>query len=114
MNTKLNTREIGQLLNRSANQLDRETLDKLQAARRTALQHQYSGQQAPVLAWLTEHGVIHHGSTPFHRVYNFGMAVLLVTVLFGGALYWQQMSNDHSDVDLAILTDDLPVEMYVD
>lgn len=114
MNKQLNIREIGQLLNRSTNQLDRETLDKLQAARRTALQHQYTGPQAPVVAWLTEHGVIHHGSTPYHRAYNFGVVVLLVAILFGGALYWQQTSNDHSDVDLAILTDDLPVEMYVD
>ncbi len=114
MNTKLNTREIGQLLNRSANQLDRGTLDKLQAARRAALQHQHTEQQAPVLAWLTEHGVIHHGSTPYHRAYNFGVIALLVAILFGGALYWQQTCNDHSDVDLAILTDDLPVEMYVD
>lgn len=114
MKAKLNTREIGQLLNRSANQLDRETLDKLQAARRIALQHQCREQQAPVLAWLTEHGVIHHGSASYHRAYNFGMAALLVAVLFGSALYWQQMSSDHSDIDLAILTDDLPVEMYVD
>jgi len=114
MNTKLNTREIGKLLNRSANQLDKETLDRLHSARRSALQLQHREQQAPVLAWLTEHGVIHHGSTPYHRVYNFGMAVLLVAILFGGALYWQQCSNDHSDIDIDILTDDLPVEMYVD
>jgi hypothetical protein len=114
MNTKLNTREIGQLLNRSAAQINKETLDKLHSARRTALKHQCTQQQAPVLAWLTEHGVIHHGSTPYHRIYNFGMAVLLVMILFGGALYWQQLSNDHSDIDIAILTDDLPVEMYVD
>jgi hypothetical protein len=114
MKTKLNTREIAKLLNRSANQLDRGTLDKLQAARRAALQYQHTEQQAPVLAWLTEHGVIHHGSTPYHRAYNFGMAVLLVVLLFGGALYWQQQCNDHSDIDVDILTDDLPVEMYVD
>ncbi len=114
MNTKLNTREIRQLLNRSASQLDRETLDKLHAARRVALQHQHTEQQAPVLAWLTEHGVIHHGSTPYHRAYNFGVFVLLVAILFGGALYWQQACNDHDDIDIAILTDDLPIDVYLD
>jgi hypothetical protein len=115
MNRKLNTKEIQQLLNRSAAQLDKGTLDKLQSARRTALQYQQREQQAPVLAWLTEHGVIHHHSTPFHKAYNLGMVALLIVLLVGGALYWQQSyEHDHSDIDIAILTDDLPVDMYVD
>jgi non-ribosomal peptide synthetase component F len=115
MSMKLNTKEIKQLLNRSAAQLDNGTLDKLQSARRTALQYQQTEQQAPVLAWLTEHGVIHHHSAPFHKAYNLGMAALLLALLVGGALYWQQSyDHDHSDIDIAILTDDLPVDMYVD
>ena len=115
MNRKLNTKEIGQLLSRSAEQLDKGTLNRLQSARRTALQYQQTEHQAPVLAWLTEHGVIHHHATPFHKAYNLGVAVLLIALLAGGALYWQQSyEHDHSDIDIAILTDDLPVDMYVD
>ena len=115
MNRKLNTKEIGQLLDRSAAQLDKGTLDKLQSARRTAMQYQRTEQQAPVLAWLTEHGVTHHGSSHSHKAFNWGVAALFAAILFGGALYLQQSyEHDHSDIDIAILTDDLPVDMYVD
>jgi hypothetical protein len=115
MNRKLNTKEIGQLLNRSAAQLDRGTLDKLQSSRRTALQYQRATQQAPVMAWLTQHGLIGHHSTTGHKTINWGLATLLLLVLLGGSLYWQQASeHDPADIDIAILTDELPVDMYVD
>jgi len=115
MNRKLNTREIKQLLDRSAAQIDKNTLEKLASARRTAVQYQQTTQQAPVLAWLTQHGLIHSHSTHNRKVWNFGIAALLALVLLGGGLYWQHAyEHDHSDIDIAILTDDLPVDMYVD
>lgn len=115
MNRKLHTHEIGQLLNHSAAQLDENTLDKLQSARRTALQHQLTARQAPALAWLHQHGLIHPHPAHHHKALNFGLAVLLAIALLGGALYWQHSyEHDHSDIDIAILTDDLPVDMYVD
>jgi hypothetical protein len=115
MNYKLKTHEIGKLLNRSAAQLDRDTLDKLHSARRFALKYQQDTQQSPVLAWLTQHGLVGHHSTSGHKTVNWGVAMLLVMVLLGGALYMQQSNDhDHSDIDIAILTDDLPVDMYVD
>ena len=115
MNHKLKTHEIGKLLNRSAAQLDQGTLDKLQSARRAALQYQQKTHQAPVLAWLTQHGLVGHHSTAGHKTLNWGVATLFVLVLLGGALYLQQSyEHDHSDIDIAILTDELPVDMYVD
>jgi len=115
MNRKLNTKEIGQLLTRSAAQLDKGTLDKLMAARRLALRYQQTAQQVPVLAWLSGHGLIHHGSSPGHKAFNWGVAALFAAILFSGALYLQQSyEHYHSDIDIAILTDELPVDMYVD
>jgi hypothetical protein len=115
MNRKLNTHDIGRLLDRSVAQLDKDILEKLQFARRTALQHQPVTKQAPVLAWLAQHGLIHHHSAHGHKALNFGLAALLAALLLSGALYWQQYyEHDHSDIDIAILTDDLPVDMYVD
>ena len=114
MNKTLKTREIGRLLDRSADLLDQTTLDKLQSARRTALKYQQKTQPAPVLAWLAEHGLIHHHSFG-HKYVGFGMAMLLAAVLFGGTAYWQYAGeHDHADIDIAILTDDLPVDMYVE
>ncbi len=112
MRTKIHTRDIGPLLDRSTAQLDHDTLDRLRDARRVALQHQRAAQQVPVLAWLHEHGLAHHHK---HKSHHWGMIALLVIVLFSGVIYWQQAyEHDHSDIDIAILTDDLPVDMYVD
>ena len=114
MNHKLNTNEIKQLLNRSVAQIDKGTLNRLESARRTALQYQQT-QQTPVLAWLTQHGLVHGHSTHNRKVFNFGIAALLALVLFGSVLYLHHAyDHDHSDIDIAILTDDLPVDMYVD
>jgi hypothetical protein len=115
MNDTLNTREVGRLLSRSAEQLDQETLGKLQSARRTALNYQKKPQQAPVLSWLTQHGLISHHSSFGHKTLGFGIAMLLAVVLLGSVYYSRHTAErDHAEIDIAILTDDLPVSMYVD
>ena len=115
MGIKLNIDEVRSLLNRSTADLSIETLDRLQSARRTALQHQQIAQQTPVHAWLSQHGLIGHHSSHQHRTLHWGLAALLVVVLIGGVGYWKNVSeHDHSELDIAILTDDLPVHMYVD
>lgn len=115
MNETLNTREVGRLLNRSADQLDRETLDKLQSARRTALNYQKKSRKAPVLSWLTHHGLINNHSSFGHKTLGFGISLLLAIVLLGSVFHALQTSErDHAEIDIAILTDDLPVGMYVD
>lgn len=113
MGHKLNINDIGQLLDRSTSQLDAATLHKLQLARRTALKHQRSKETSSVLAWIGVHSPIHHDSSHNHRAFNVGVVTLFAILLLAGLMFWQDM-NDHSDVDISILTDDLPVEMYVD
>jgi hypothetical protein len=104
------------MLNRSTAQFDNDTVDKLRDARRIALKFQLKPQQAPVTAWLWHHGIIHNHESPHsHKAFNLGMAALLAALLLGGALYFQNsIDHDHSDIDIQILTDDLPVDMYVD
>jgi uncharacterized membrane protein YgdD (TMEM256/DUF423 family) len=115
MKHKLSPQDIAKLLDHSATKLQQGTLDGLLSARRTALQHQLTKHPAPVMAWLTEHGLIQHHSMQHHKAFNWGMAALLVAVLFSGALYMQQSyDHDHSDTDIAILTDDLPIDVYID
>lgn len=113
MKNKIQLHEVGQLLDLSITQLDAHTVDQLQSARLKALQHQRISQNSPVWAWLDQHGLISH-TTHSHKHLNWGMAALLALILFSGVLYWQQYEHDHSEVDIAILTDDLPVDMYVD
>ncbi len=114
MNIKLNN--VGHLLTRSAAQLDQHTLNKLQAARQNALQHQRTASHSSIPNWLGGNVLAqHHLHLPHSRAGNWGLAVLLVAILFGGSLYWQNVyEHDHAEIDIAILTDDLPVDMYVD
>jgi hypothetical protein len=115
MGIKLNINDISRLLDRSTSELSTKTADGLHAARRAALQHQQIKQPTLVHAWLNEHGIIGHHGSHQHKTLNWGLAALLAVVLIGGIGYWQNASeHDHSELDIAILTDDLPVHMYVD
>jgi hypothetical protein len=102
MNAYLNIETIRQLLNRSVAQLDTKTLAGLSAAREQALL-----RHAPDKTGA-------HPMSPRHRMAT-AFATLLVTVsLFGGVAYYWQQAQDNSEADLAILTDDMPVDVYVE
>jgi type VI protein secretion system component VasF len=115
MNEDLNYHSIKQLLNQSSDSLAPATLEKLRQARLHALEHQKARRSAPVLAWLGHHG--HHGDSQHtSRRTHWAAALLLLACLFSGYAYWQSCSTDHdtSDVDIAILTDDVPLPAYVE
>jgi hypothetical protein len=115
MNNTLNTREVGRLLNHSTDQLDQKTLNKLQSARRTALKYQQKEPQASLLAWLAQHGLINLHSSLAHKTLGFGITMLLIVVLVGSVFYSQHIiERDHAEIDIAILTGDLPVGIFVD
>ncbi len=102
MNNHMNTNEIRQLLNRSAGQLEQNTLAGLRKAREQAMLRHDPGAQGR-WAWV---GNWKHSPAAW-------VATLLLTLSLvgGGAYYWEM--HDNSDVDLAILTDDLPANLYV-
>lgn len=115
MDGKLNPESIRQLLNRSVAQLDQATHSSLRAARLRALSR-YETRRATssLFAWDVVH-VNGHATVPHHG-FNYWMGVMLLAVgLFSGIVCWQQaMDNDVGDMDIAILTDDLPIQYYVD
>lgn len=111
MKIKLTTEEIGRLLDQSARQLDRRTLDQLHAARQHALQN----QRVPVSTWVSQNGLLHGRLQLSTRALNWIIATVVASLLVINVTYWSNLSErDHSDIDIAILTDDLPVDMYVD
>jgi hypothetical protein len=116
MKKDLNHHSIKQLLDLSTTRIKPSTLNKLQAARMRALEHQRIARSAPVLSWLGHSGT--HGSGAHHwsRRLNWALVVLFVACLFSGAAYWQSSIAEHdtSEEDIAILTDDLPLHVYVD
>ncbi|MDP2695598.1 MAG: DUF3619 family protein [Gallionella sp.] len=100
---------IAQLLTRAAQQLDDDTVTALRRARNVALEKQ--SLSSPVFALSAAHNI--RWLMP-HSAHQWMVAIILfVAILFGGVSYWQH-ENDMSHLDAAILTDDLPLEVFVD
>jgi hypothetical protein len=106
---------IVQQLDHAAERLDPGTLGRLAAARRIALSH-YRERPASVLAlaWGTITGP--GGQISLGARYALGVGALLAALI--GFAYWQSAApvngNDLSDVDVKLLTDDLPINAYLD
>ena len=112
-NNNLTPDSIKQLLNRSVSGLDRGTIENLRSSRNLALQRHRELQHAPVQAWLTHHGFWTGNSHSHQKHVYFALVVLFAACLFSGIAYIQH-DHDHSDVDIELLTDDLPVDAYVE
>ncbi|MDD5385138.1 MAG: DUF3619 family protein [Gallionella sp.] len=102
---------IAQLLTRAAQRLDDNTIAALRQARNVALQRQSLSK--PVFALSTGHST--HWLMPHSTHQWMAMIILPIAILFGGLSYWHHtQENDLSHLDTAILTDDLPLEVFVD
>ncbi len=111
MNIKLTHKEIGRLLDRSADRLDRSTLNELHLARQHALQQ----QRVSVTTWVSRNGLLHGHLQLSQRALNWIIAAVVASLLAINLTYWERMSDhDHSDIDIQILTDELPVDVFVD
>ncbi|MDO8991138.1 MAG: DUF3619 family protein [Sideroxyarcus sp.] len=109
MNDKLNTAEIGNLLDQSTGQLQQGTLNSLRAARRQALQHQRVSASR-----INRDGTLHGHMLLPQRALKWVAAAVVATLLAINLTYWNAASEtDYSHIDIAILTDDLPVDMFV-
>jgi len=114
MNQKFYPDQVKQLLNRSLARLDQPTLARLRDARTQALARYDAHSTVPAFAWASLGADHRHTADAHHKSHYLAAAVLLAALLFSGAAYWHHTDHDVSDVDIAILTDDLPIEMYVD
>ena len=115
MNRQLNLEQIRQLLNRSTAQLDETTLAALRTTRTRALERHVE-RHAHALT-LSGHDKSGHWHAPgmHHKSYRWIAGLLLLVGIASGIAYWYKApSNDTSDVDIAILTDELPLKVFVD
>ncbi len=114
MDEKWNPESIKHLLDYSLARLDGPTLARLRVARMTALHcHQPRHAILPLFASAGNHAIWHTPSR-HARIYYWIAAALLAASIFGGFAFWQQTVDDDSDVDIAILTDDLPIQYFLD
>lgn len=111
---KLDHEKVKRLLNRSVTRLEQPVLERLHDARTQALvRYEARHRASPIVAWA---GSFAWGaaSTP-QKTHILAAAVLLAAVLFGAATYWNQVEDDAlSELDIAILTDELPMHIYID
>lgn len=114
MNSENKTQYIKQLLSSSTTQLSPETLEKLRMARTNALNNQRT-RTSPVLAWVDHYGNHFHAFN-FSKSANLALSLLFIASLFIGIYFWHSYSKEREmiDVDIAILTDDLPINVYLD
>ena len=112
MNELQFTRRIRHHLDQ-ATQLDRATADKLRAARELALSRQRP-EPAPVLAWADDVFGNGWGWAGLSARVLLPAAVLIVAV--AGIYNWQEKQRlaEIVEIDSQLLTDDLPIDAYLD
>ena len=111
MTDKLNQKRIAQLLTQSTWQMDAEVLSALSDARQKALQRQ--SQRVPVFTLAT--GRWTHLLPSFSSYQWVSAGLLAVMLVIGSGYYWHHTHEQQiADLDVAILTDDLPIEVFVD
>ena len=94
--------------------LDPATRERLAAARKAALSH-YRKRPEPVFgfAWAVN-AISQKGAERAHGArYLIAVAALVLGLI--GVVYWQTMApNDFAEIDVNLLTDDLPINAYLD
>lgn len=107
---------IAKMLTRSADALDTKTTDKLRRSRNVAL----SRKPAPNAILALSSGNAAHMLIPHTPQQWFATVILLAALLVSLASYWHHGTEtdlnyqDMSHLDIAILTDDLPMEIFLD
>lgn len=101
---------IAALLALSAEQLDGDIVEALRRVRHAALERQAA--HAPAFALDGRHG--HHWPI-LHTPRQWAAALLLVALAVGTG-YWQHLHKHEmmAHLDVAILTDDMPMEVFID
>lgn len=111
MKTEFNADKIIRALDHGTHQLAPETLSALAQARQQALGRQVV--RAP--AFVLDMGRWTSSLLPHSPQQWFAALIIAAAVVMGGAEYWQHHQEQQiSDLDVAILTDELPIEVFVD
>lgn len=111
----MNDREFGnkikQDLNYGLGRLDARVTERLKKARERALDA-FAAQEVPSgsFAFAGHHGHAHHHSHAPRKWLPFAMVVLALV----GVMYWQQEMNRDEDVDAALLSSDIPLNVFTD
>ncbi len=104
--------KIAQLLDRGLDDIERNTLNRLQSARRTSLENY---RVVETLVTAGDSPTIRGENSSYFNAKNLISLVTLLLVL-AGVSYWQtlQYGNENEEIDIMLLADDLPINAYLD
>jgi len=105
--------KIAQLLNRSLDDIEQHTLNRLQSARRASLEKNYRVVETLVTAG--DSPTIRGENSSYFNAKNLISLITLLLVL-AGVSYWQtlQYGDENGEIDIMLLADDLPINAYLD
>ena len=105
--------KVRQHLNRGLHELSPKTLDRLASARQNALNHQKQTVSQSVL--VAAGGLAHHYFDS-HKHFKQAIAALLLLLGVVFSTYWiaDQRIAEISDIDSALLSDELPIGAFTD
>jgi len=119
MNTKEENEfaaSVARVLDHGVREMDAQTAARLLKVRKEALAH---FKEQPVFAWAPAwaSAAVSRISEPFSHNLRAGFILLAFLSVVAGAIAWQNMGQQSSDVaelDQALLTDELPINAYLD
>ena len=109
-------RKIIEHLDHGAAHLGTGTRERLAAARKAAMSHYREKPHTVVgLAWAGQ-SIARFAE---HRLHNTRLlaAAAAIAILLAGFAYWQvtgPSANDYAEIELGLLTDELPLNAYID
>ena len=114
MNERDLARKVVRHLNRGLDDIKQGTRYQLRSARQAALnRHRKAPQPAFGLAWAGNVASRRGHSRYFNARYIAAAALLVLSLI--GVSYWQFVqSNDIAEIDVSLLTGDLPIDAYLD
>ena len=112
MNEQLFANKICQVLDRAASRVRPDVAERLRAAREGALESRRL-ERAPALAWADN---VLGGSGGSGLWLRLVLPALLVILSVAGIYTWQQNQRaaEIEEIDAELLTDDLPIDAYLD
>ncbi len=111
MNTEFDPGRIAQLLTQSTHRMDAQTLSALSRARQSALERHTSESPAYALAFA---GRWSRRLAPSATMRWLAAGLLAATMVTVASYYHHAQEQQIGELDVAILTDELPLEVFVD
>ena len=105
-------RNVARLLDCGLDNLRQSTLNRLQAARRVALEN-YQMAEAEI---SVGQGISARGGHESHLKTRKLLSAIMLVAALAGIAYWQTLQpiDENEEIDIMLLVDELPVSAYLD